>query len=689
MTSTHPFLAHEFAIRWSQLTADHVVADMRAAIDQATSQLAAIADTPLSAVTYANTLAALEQATLTVAHPWGLVSHLDSVMDEPARREAYRTVLPEVTRFFSGIPLNDALWQRIKALAESPAAASLNPVRKRHLDESVADFREAGADLPPTDKERLQQIDERLSAATQQYSENTLDSLNAFELLVSDPADLAGLPANQLETARRSALDKGYGTADAPQYRLTLHAPCMIPVMKYVANADIRRALWEGFTNIAATGEHDNTALVREILNLRQQKAELLGQPHFPDWVLSRRMAKSGATALDFVEQLHARTKPAFDAENAELTAWYQQQTGDATAALMPWDQGYWAEKLRMSRYQFDEEALRPYFPLDQVLAGMFDLCQRIFSIRVTRRTSDAPETWHPQVSFYDIHDAASGQHLGSFYTDWFPRESKRSGAWMNHLITGDRSPDAPWTPHLGLMCGNMTPPVGDVPALLNHREVETVFHEFGHLIHHLLGEVEVKSLNGVNVAWDFVELPSQIMENWCWDRSSLDLFARHYQTGETIPQPLFEAMHRARNFHAARGQMRQLQFGRMDLALHLEPQRFADGDLDAALAAVVGDYLIPSPLPPRFSIRNFGHLFSDPVGYAAAYYSYKWAEVLDADAFTRFSAEGVLNPATGMDFRRCILARGNAAEPGSLFRDFMGRDPDPSALLKRIGLVA
>ncbi|HEX2100058.1 MAG TPA: M3 family metallopeptidase, partial [Candidatus Synoicihabitans sp.] len=419
------------------------------------------------------------------------------------------------------------------------------------------------------------------------------------------------------------------------------------------------------------------------------EEARLLGRPHFADHVLQRRMAKTGARALEFIEDMQRRAAAAFARECRELEEYKARCTGQPIQRLKAWEVSYWAEKLRRERYAFDDEALRPYLPMDRVIPGLFELARRVFSLRIVERPAGAVEVWHPEVKFYDLFHAESGRHLGSFYADWHPRESKRGGAWMGYLITGGPGADGSRRPHLGYICGNLTPPAAGRPALLTHREVETIFHEFGHLLHHLLGEVEVKSLNGVNVAWDFVELPSQIMENWCWERESLDLFARHHETGDAIPAEVFDRMIAARNFRSACTTMRQVQFAKLDLLLHTTTAQFLEGDFEAKARAAVADTMIPTEPPARTILLRFGHLFSDPVGYAAGYYSYKWAEVLDADAFTRFKREGIFNPQTGADFVRHILSRGNSADPAELYRAFMGREPDLTALLVRSGLAS
>ena len=685
---SHPFLDRSFAIRWSQLTPETIAPDIGAARAGAQRTLDAIAAQDLVAVTFASSVEALEGACDELSRAWGLVGHLNSVADAPPLRAAYNTMLPAVSEFYAKIPLDGRLWAVLQAFAATPEALALTGIRRRLFEETLADFRQAGAALPPEKKTRLEKLESELSQVCQKYSENVLDSTNAWELVVTDEAQLAGLPAHAKEAARRNALAKGQGSEAAPRWRFTLHQPSLEPFMTYLDDAALRRRMWEGSIAIGAVGAHDNTELIRRILALRAEKAALLGKAHFPDQVLERRMARDGASALRFVEDLHGRVSAAFARESGELETFAAQRVGRPAGRLAPWEIGYWAEKLRQECYAFDEEALRPYFPLERVIDGLFEICRRVFGVRAVARPAGAVETWHPEVKFYDLCDAVDGRQLGSFYADWHPRESKRGGAWMNYLRTGEPQADGRLSPHLGLICGNLTPPAGERPALLNHREVETIFHEFGHLLHHLLGEVPYKSLNGVNVAWDFVELPSQILENWAWEREGLDLFARHHETGAPIPAELFATMKAARNFRAATVTMRQLALGKMDLELHLRPERYAVGDFDALLRAELRDYLMPTePTAPTLA-RRFGHLFSSPVGYAAGYYSYKWAEVLDADAFTRFQREGIFNAVTGGDFRRHVLSRGNSEEPMVLFRRFMGREPELNALLVRAGLI-
>ena len=680
----HPFLQNDFHIKWTTLTPEHIETDIGKALDQAQAAVDAVAS-QRPPLTYTNTIAALDDGLESLNRAWGLVSHLDSVNNSPELRAAHKAMLPKVSEFFAGIPLNEALWETLKAYGAESGDEGLSPTKRRYIAETLADFREAGADLPPEQKKRAGEIQSQLAELTQKYSENCLDATNAWEKIVTDKRQLAGLPKSARDAARQSAEQEG-----KEGWRFTLQAHSYIPVMSYADSDALRKEVWSAYAAIGRSDEHDNRPLVPQILKLRHEFAQLVGQENFANHVTERRMAASGRAALDFGDTIFQKVRGQFEKEAGQLRRFKAVEEGlflEHPPLLEPWEVSYWAEKQRKASYAFDEEALRPYFPIDRVISGMYEIAQKIFGLRIEER--DTSQVWHEAVKFYELFDSESDEHLGSFYADWHPRESKRGGAWMNYFITGNRDPSVgERSPHLGLICGNLTPAVGDQPALLTHREVETIFHEFGHLLHHLCGDVEVKSLNGVNVPWDFVELPSQIMENWCWERESLDRIARHYETNEAIPQELFDKLLAARNYMKASAKVRQLAFGKMDLELHMHWPDSAEEELDAFVDTMLQDYNAAYKTPPKSNLFNFSHLFSSPTGYAAGYYSYKWAEVLDADAFTRFQKEGILKAETGRDFRFNILAKGNSEDPAKLYKDFMGRAPDPDALLRRDGLL-
>lgn len=700
-----PFLTQDFHIRWSTLDASCIQADITSALQQAEENLNRVIDQDRGKMNFQSVVLALDEATRSLNESWGLVQHLDALCNAPALREAHNAMLPQVSAFFAKIPLNEHLWDLLETYSKTDEARSLPPVPKRALNETMEGFRQAGADLPPDKKARLEIIESELSQATQKYSENVLDSTNQWELIINDAEKLKGLPQSAIDAARAAAEAKGLGTAEAPLYRFTLKAPSMIPVMEYAEDAELRRAVWEGSTSVGRGGAHDNTELVWKILRLRHEKAQLMGKPNFADQVLQQRMAGNGRNALEFIHNLHSKIQNAFQRETIQLQEYRADALGQPASLLQPWEVAFWAEKQRKAEYDFDEEELRPYFPLDRVLSGMFELAEKVFDLRITARETvlyktgetgpastqpgqDGPvEVWHPEVKFYEVRNE-KGVHIGSFYADWHPRDSKRGGAWMNYLKMGTPpSGERDRRLHLGLICGNMTPPVDGKPALLTHDEVCTVFHEFGHLLHQLCGNVEIPSLNGVSVYWDFVELPSQILENFCWERESLDLFALHHETGKPIPAKIFKKVIAAKNYRSASDIMRQLAFGKLDLELHMHHATDEGVDLDQLSRQILKDYLMPLQTENPTMARRFGHLFSSPVGYAAGYYSYKWAEVLDADAFTRFLNEGILSAKVGREFRDKILSKGNSEDPAKLFRDFMGRDPDPMALLTRAGL--
>jgi oligopeptidase A len=677
-SSDNPLLSLRFDVPFDRITAAHVEPAVAVLVAESTRALQAI-EALSGPRTYENTVHALEQATERLEVAMTVVGHLEAVSSTPELRAAYNAVRPPVSAFFASIPLRPKLWTALKEYGATAEAKALAGAPQRYLKKTLDDFRRHGADLDAAGKARLEAISRELAELTAKFGQNVLDSTAEWELVVTDPKELSGLPESALAAAKESAERKG-----KTGWRFTLQAPSYIPLVTYADDAGIRERTYRAFNARATRAPLDNAPLLSAIIRLRREEASLLGYRTFADLVLEDRMAKSGDRARAFVTDLTSRTERSFDRETKELTAFRRKLEGEGAPALAPWDVAYYAEKQRKALYDFDEEELRPYFPLERAVDGLFETARRLYGVHIEQNRKLA--TWHPDVTCYDMKDA-DGTFLASFYADFYPREEKRGGAWMNALVTGvatarERSP------HLGLICANVTPPVGGKPALLTHQEVTTLFHEFGHLMHHCLSRVGVRSLAGTNVAWDFVELPSQIMENWCWERAALDTFARHYETGAPIPEALFSKMVRARTYREATAMMRQLGFGAVDLALHVDYDEPKDGSLLAYARRIMQRYA-PAPFADDYAmIASFTHLFSSAVGYAAGYYSYKWAEVLDADAFTRFRNEGVFSSEVGGAFRREILERGDSEEPEKLYRQFMGREPSLDALLERSGLA-
>ncbi len=679
MSAANPLLQPQFDIPFDKIQASHVEPGLDQLIKNAKLKIDQIINQP-SPRTWNNTMAAYDVATEGLDWAITIVRHLESVASTPEMRAAVNISQPNVSAFYSSISLNEGLYQALKDYAVTAEASNLTGVHKRYLEKTLDGFRRAGAELGSVGKARLAEIDVELSKLTMKFSENVLDATNDFELVVTDESELAGLPPSAVAAARQSAESKG-----VEGWRFTLQAPSFTAVSNYLDNRQIRETIARGFYSRATQGDRDNRPIVSRILELRREKANLLSYKNFADLVTADRMAKSGDSALAFIESLRERTFPFWEQQNRELEAFRFQITKEAEGPMQLWDISYFAEKMRAQQMDFNEEELRPYFPLPQVLKGMFEIFGELFGINVLRR-ENVP-VWHPDVESYAIYDRTSGELMGCFYSDMFPRETKRGGAWMDGFCLGRPTANG-WTPHLGLICGNMTPPLDGKPALLTHREVETVFHEFGHLLHHCLTRVEVRGLAGTNVAWDFVELPSQILENWCVEEKALNLFARHYETGEPLPNALLKKLQDSKTFRSASAQMRQVSFSTIDLSLHMKYNPEIHGDPISYSSNILADCL-PVPLPKGHAmIASFTHLFSSPVGYGAGYYSYKWAELLDADAFSRFHKEGVLNSQTGRAFRDQILSKGNSEEPIQLYQQFMGRQPDPEAMLVRLGLA-
>lgn len=674
MTATNPLLEETPRIPFHRIRGEHVEPGVREILSIGRERLEELASDP-SPPTFENTLGALDQLTRWVAERLTPASHLLSVAETPDLRSAYNEVLPEISQFWTRLTLHEGLWARLRAFDATPEAAALEGLERRHLDKTMLEFRRSGADLPPDHRARLEEIQVSLSTLQQRFGEHVLDATAAWEYLVTDEARLDGVPPAARRRFRAAA-----EATDREGWLLSLDYPSVEPILKYARDRALRQKVFEAYTTRCRSGEHDNRPLLVEILTLRTELAELLGYESFPDYVLEDRMARDEARAREFTTELTDRARPYWLRDIERLR---EHASTLGLNPLRPWDVAFVSEDLRRTEYDLDDEALRPWFPLDRVEAGLWELARRVFGLQVEERSVE--EVWHPDVRHYDIR-ADDGVLLGSFYTDWFPRKEKRQGAWMNDFRSGGPRADGGFDPHLGVICGNFTPPEGDRPALLTHREVETLFHEFGHLLHHTTSRVPIRSRGGLNVAWDWVELPSQIMENWTWEREALDLFALHHETGEPLPEELFDRMVRARRFMGGWQMMRQLSFGTIDLELHGAWSRHLKGaGPDELMARVEKRFADFSPDPDfaRYHILTcFTHLFSG--GYAAGYYSYLWSEVLEADAFSRFREEGIFNRETGRDYVELILSRGDSDDPEALFRSFLGRDPDPQALLDR-----
>ncbi len=679
MTS-NPLLTRCEIIPFDAVRAEDIEPAVSELLERTTAELNSI-KAVIGLRTFDNTMRALDSLGLSLDYAMGIVGHLESVATTPDLRAAYNAALPKVSEFRSKLVLDPDLWRALKEYSETAEAQTLTGPKARFLSKTLDDFKRSGADLPLEEKEKLSQINTELAELTNKFGQNTLDATNAFEFLTESEADLAGLPESAISLGRSSAETKGL-----PGWRFTLQAPSYMAIMTYCDSRTIRETFYRAFNTRCSAGQHDNVQLLYRIIELRREKALLLGFKDFSDLVLADRMAKTGEHALSFVENLQGRIRDRFNGEQLELLEFVKNELKLDPQQLQPWDIAYYAEKMRLAHYQFDEEQLRPYFPLQQVMKGLFLIVEKTFGITV--RENPSLRGWDSSVQGFSAVDSARGTLLGHFYVDVFPRENKRGGAWMNNFITHVND-GKDTLPHVGLIAGNFTPPQGDKPSLLTHDEVTTLFHEFGHLMHHLCSDTELRSQSMEGVAWDFIELPSQILENWCWEREALDLFASHYETGEKLPEELLSKMLKARNFRSANFLMRQLGFSSVDLALHRLYQRERDGDILRYCRALFAE-VAPVPLPEEYAmIASFTHIFSSPVGYAAGYYSYQWAEVLDADAFSRFQREGIMNQETGRAFRLDVLSRGDTLPPETLFRNFMARDPDPSALLKRAGLAA
>lgn len=673
--AANPLLERTLPIPFHRIRPEHVVPGVRLLLAKAQAALDALPRHPEDP-SWDNTLAPLDAVVQEVGETLAVVEHLLSVAETPALRDAYHQVLPEVASFWSRIPLNAPLWRRLRAYAETPQAGSLGGVRARHLRKTLQEFRRGGADLAPAARRRLEEIHRELAELEKRFSDHVLDATASWKLLVTDPARLEGIPPDALARFRQAARREG-----KEGWLLGLDEPSYQAVLKHARDRELREEVHSAYVSRCRGDAFDNVPLLGRILALRHELAVLLGYRDFADYRLEEAMAGSADRARAFLTDLIHKTRPYWERDLAELQE-HARRLGIRT--LRPWDVAFTAEDLRRRRYRFDEEALRPYFPLPKVLEGLFELSKRVFGLEVREFPQDA--VWDPAVRTFELRNE-EGILLGMFYTDWFPRPEKKPGAWMTGLRTGGPGPGGVFLPHLGAMVANFPPPSTEAPSLLSHGDVETLFHEFGHLLHQLASRVPIPARSGVKVAWDWVEVPSQLLENWAWEEEALALFASHFQTGEPLPPGLLKPMVAARRFQGGWRQMRQLAFAWLDLELHrlLAPSLSGESSGEEVLdfaEKILAPFSPDEVFARSHILTTFIHLFSG--GYAAGYYSYLWSEMLEADAFTRFRREGVLSPRTGRAFVETILSQGDGEDPEQLFLAFMGRGPDPTAFLER-----
>ena len=665
---------------FSRIRPEHVEAAIDTLLAEGREQTRALLDSK-APFSWDNLVEPLEQLDDRLGRAWSPVSHMNSVVNSDELREAYNACLPKLSEYATEMGQNEQLFAAYKSIAEGNE--DLDQAQRKLLENVLRDFHLTGVDLPPEQKARFKEISQQLSKLTSQFEEHLLDATHAWSKLVTSDKLLSGLPESALGLAWQTAEQRG----EEQGWLLTLEIPSYLPVMTYADNRELRREMYEAYATRASdlgpdAGRWDNSEVMEQILSLRHEQARLLGYDNFAQRSLARKMAASEEQVMAFLNDLAQRSHAQARRELDELEAYARDQHG--MEQLEAWDIGFYSEKLRQHRYAITQEQLKPYFPESRVLPGMFAVVNRLFGIVITE--VKGIDSWHPEVRFFEIRDAG-GELRGQFYLDLYARPKKRGGAWMDGCIDRMFTPRCDQIPVAYLTC-NFSPPVGDNPALFTHDEVETLFHEFGHGLHHLLTRIDYPGVSGINgVAWDAVELPSQFMENWCWEKEALALISGHYQSGEQIPEELFNKMKAAKNFQSGMQMVRQLEFSLFDFRIHREYDPEQGGRIYQILEAVREQVAVVRP--PHFNrfAHGFSHIFAG--GYAAGYYSYKWAEVLSADAFSLFEERGIFDPATGRSFLHEILEQGGSRDAMELFVDFRGREPEIDALLNHSGIAA
>jgi oligopeptidase A len=675
----NPLLDFSGLPRFNEILPEHITP----AVDELlVAARAAVAKAVQAPARWESFVAPLEDANERLGRAWGQVSHLHAVMDTPALREAYNANLPKVSQYWTELGQNLQLFQKYTELQRSSGFATLSAARRKIVENALRDFRLGGAELPLEKKQRYAAIQEELAKLSARFSENVLDATNKFSIFIEDAQRVRGIPEDVLQAAREAA-EKD----DQRGWKFTLHMPSYLPVMQYAEDRGLRETLYrESATRASEFGkpEWDNTALIRRIVELRRELAALLGYGNYAEVSLEPKMARSAAQVLEFLEELARHARPFGEKDAQELRAFAQVELG--IDEMQAWDVPFASERLRAARYAFSDQEVKQYFPEDAVLQGLFRVAQTLYRIQIA--PSKAP-VWHEDVCFFDVRDA-SGANIGRFYIDLYARETKRGGAWMDDAIGRRRKGAGIQIPVAHLNC-NFSRPIGGKPALFTHDEVLTLFHEFGHGLHHLLTRVEELGVSGLNgVEWDAVELPSQFMENFAWEWDVLRHMTRHVDTGAPLPRPLYDKMLAAKNFQSGLAMLRQIEFAVFDMRLHFDFDPDAGSALDLLREVRERIAVLKPPAYNRFP-NSFSHIFAG--GYAAGYYSYKWAEVLSADAYSLFEesadASGVLDPVAGERFRDEILAVGGSRPAAESFRAFRGREPRVDALLRHNGMIA
>jgi oligopeptidase A len=673
----NPLLHFSGLPHFDQVRPEHVTPAITQLLEEARTLIARLGQEG-AAPTWDNFVRPLEDMEEKISRAWSQVSHMNSVVNTPELREAYNANLPVLTAFYADLSQNEALYAKFRALRASSGFETLTAAQRKIVENELRDFRLGGAELPEDKKARFKAIQEDLSSLSAKFEENLLDTTNEFAHFVENAADLAGIPEDALQAAREAAEADG-----KPGWKFTLHFPSYMPVLQYADNRALREKLYFAYATRASEfgkPEWDNTALIRQILQLRAESAQLLGYNNYAEVSLTTKMAQTAPQVLDFLRTLAVRARPFAEQDMAELTAYAADKLG--LADMQAWDVAYVSEKLREEKYAFSDQEVKQYFPEPRVLQGLFKVVETIYGVQV--RKTQAP-VWHKDVTFYDITDK-SGTLIGQFYLDLYARNGKRGGAWMDEAITRRRKIDGIETPVAFLTC-NFSAPVGNKPALFTHDEVITLFHEFGHGLHHLLTKVEEYGVSGIKgVEWDAVELPSQFMENFCWEWDVLKYMTQHVDSGEHLPRGLYDKMVAAKNFQAGMQTVRQIEFSLFDMLLHGDFDPNGDKTPLQLLEEVRDEVAVVRPPHWNRFPNNFSHIFAG--GYAAGYYSYKWAEVLSADAYSLFEENGVLSEETGHRFWSEILAQGGVRPALESFVAFRGREPTIDALLRHNGMT-